>query len=323
MAVSRRMARPLLASMFVMGGVDALMNPASKVDKAKDVGPKVAAPLGLPGGSGDAGAASTAPCRSAPVRCSPSASCRGWRRSRWPPRWSPPRSPATGSGRRPTSKARATQRIQFFKNVSMLGGLLLAAVDTEGRPSLSWRAHRAAWNTPPTRSATSPAASCRPDRFASGAHGRATRNRRTGSGSPFITTGPSSSMSKSSKASDGRICAEQLIGDDDLGRSRDVGDAGRDVHVVTDEVVAAFGLRSPVQRRCAPTAAARWRPTRSRTRPATRSVVVSADVGIGKPEQQPVAELLHDACAVREDSCEPAGPAFRAAATHRGHRAPR
>jgi hypothetical protein len=36
------------------------------------------------------------------------------------------------------------QRIQFFKNVSMLGGLLLAALDTEGRPSLSWRAHRAA-----------------------------------------------------------------------------------------------------------------------------------------------------------------------------------
>ena len=144
MAVSRRMARPLLASMFVMGGVDALMNPESKADKAKDVGPKVAAPLGLPGGSGDAGQASTVPYRSAPVRCSPSASCRGWRRSRWPPRSSPPRSPATGSGRRPTSRARATQRIQFFKNVSMLGGLFLAAVDTEGRPSLSWRAHRAA-----------------------------------------------------------------------------------------------------------------------------------------------------------------------------------
>jgi hypothetical protein len=28
----------------------------------------------------------------------------------------------------------------------MLGGLLLAAVDTGGRPSLSWRAHRAAGN---------------------------------------------------------------------------------------------------------------------------------------------------------------------------------
>src|SRR5262245_38500895 len=48
MAVSRRMARPLLASMFVLGGADALMNPESKTEPAKSVGPKVAAPLGLP-----------------------------------------------------------------------------------------------------------------------------------------------------------------------------------------------------------------------------------------------------------------------------------
>jgi uncharacterized membrane protein YphA (DoxX/SURF4 family) len=39
---------------------------------------------------------------------------------------------------------RAAQRIQFFKNVSMLGGLLLAGVDTEGRPGVAWRARRAA-----------------------------------------------------------------------------------------------------------------------------------------------------------------------------------
>jgi uncharacterized membrane protein YphA (DoxX/SURF4 family) len=36
------------------------------------------------------------------------------------------------------------QRIHFFKNVSMLGGLLLAAVDTEGKPSVAWRAKRGA-----------------------------------------------------------------------------------------------------------------------------------------------------------------------------------
>lgn len=39
---------------------------------------------------------------------------------------------------------RSMQRIQFFKNVSMLGGLLLAAVDTAGKPSLGWRAKQAA-----------------------------------------------------------------------------------------------------------------------------------------------------------------------------------
>ena len=35
---------------------------------------------------------------------------------------------------------RAAQRIHFLKNLSILGGLLIAAVDTAGQPSLSWRA---------------------------------------------------------------------------------------------------------------------------------------------------------------------------------------
>jgi len=35
---------------------------------------------------------------------------------------------------------RVHQRIQFFKNVSMLGGLVIAALDNEGRPGLAWRA---------------------------------------------------------------------------------------------------------------------------------------------------------------------------------------
>jgi putative oxidoreductase len=40
--------------------------------------------------------------------------------------------------------ARKQQRIHFLKNVSMLGGLLIAAVDTDGNPSLAWRRRRAA-----------------------------------------------------------------------------------------------------------------------------------------------------------------------------------
>jgi uncharacterized membrane protein YphA (DoxX/SURF4 family) len=39
---------------------------------------------------------------------------------------------------------RAHQRTQFLKNVSLGGGLILAAVDTEGKPSLGWRARHAA-----------------------------------------------------------------------------------------------------------------------------------------------------------------------------------
>jgi uncharacterized membrane protein YphA (DoxX/SURF4 family) len=39
---------------------------------------------------------------------------------------------------------RANQKVHFFKNLSMLGGLLLASVDTAGKPSVAWRARRAA-----------------------------------------------------------------------------------------------------------------------------------------------------------------------------------
>jgi len=39
---------------------------------------------------------------------------------------------------------RALQKQEFFKNASMLGGLLLAVVDTEGKPSVAWRTRMAA-----------------------------------------------------------------------------------------------------------------------------------------------------------------------------------
>jgi putative oxidoreductase len=35
---------------------------------------------------------------------------------------------------------RRLQRVMFMKNVGLLGGLIFAALDNEGRPSLSWRA---------------------------------------------------------------------------------------------------------------------------------------------------------------------------------------
>lgn len=38
---------------------------------------------------------------------------------------------------------KAQQKVNFFKNLSMMGGLLVASVDTEGRPGLAWRAKHA------------------------------------------------------------------------------------------------------------------------------------------------------------------------------------
>lgn len=40
-------------------------------------------------------------------------------------------------------QAKAAQRVQFFKNLSMFGGLLIAAADTEGKPGVAWRASHA------------------------------------------------------------------------------------------------------------------------------------------------------------------------------------
>lgn len=40
--------------------------------------------------------------------------------------------------------AKRTQRLQFFKNTSVIGGLLLAGVDTDGKPGVAWRAGNAA-----------------------------------------------------------------------------------------------------------------------------------------------------------------------------------
>ncbi|WP_370945721.1 DoxX family protein [Amycolatopsis sp. cg5] len=39
---------------------------------------------------------------------------------------------------------RSQQQVQFIKNASLAGGLLLAVGDTAGKPSLGWRARRAA-----------------------------------------------------------------------------------------------------------------------------------------------------------------------------------
>jgi uncharacterized membrane protein YphA (DoxX/SURF4 family) len=41
---------------------------------------------------------------------------------------------------------KADERRAFFTDVSLIGGLIIAAVDTEGRPSLGWRGRRAAHN---------------------------------------------------------------------------------------------------------------------------------------------------------------------------------
>jgi uncharacterized membrane protein YphA (DoxX/SURF4 family) len=144
MALSSRVARPLLASIFVVGGWDAFWNPASKAKKAEVVTEPLAETAGVQGldtetlvrvnGAIQVGAGVLLAVgkfrRLAALALIGSIV------------------PTTYAGHRfweesdPTT--RAQQRTHFLKNIGLLGGLILAAFDTEGDPSLAWHAKRQA-----------------------------------------------------------------------------------------------------------------------------------------------------------------------------------
>lgn len=146
MTVVRRIARPMLAAMFIQGGLDALRHPAAKAERAAPVVNAIAQPLGLPNdpelmvrangaaqvAAGSLLALGRVPRLAALVLAGSLV-------------------PTTYAGHAfwavEDPAARAQQRTHFVKNVGLLGGLLLAVVDTAGKPGLSWRARRAAKDT--------------------------------------------------------------------------------------------------------------------------------------------------------------------------------
>jgi putative oxidoreductase len=143
MSITRRIARPLLAASFVSSGIDTLRNPEPRVEMAEDVAPKIAEPLPLPNETDqlvkiNAVVQVVAGVLLAFGRLPRLAACA----------LAGSLIPTTLAGHRfweETDEAqRAQQQIHFLKNAGLLGGLLLAAVDTEGAPSLGWRAKRAA-----------------------------------------------------------------------------------------------------------------------------------------------------------------------------------
>ncbi len=135
----------MMAAMFVSGGLDQLKRPQTKVAQAEKVAEPIAQALHLPedpvtlvriNGAVQVGAASMLAMGKLP-RISAIALAASL-------------VPTTLAGHRFWEEyepgRRKTQRIAFLKNVGMLGGLVLAATDTEGRPSLGWRARRATRN---------------------------------------------------------------------------------------------------------------------------------------------------------------------------------
>lgn len=149
MTVVRAIARPLLSGLFIIQGAKAVRNPEPLVPKAKPVADRMV-PLVkkvAPPQVGDRIPESTKNL----VRLNGAAQVIGGVAL------------ASGSARRagagllaaslvPTTMAghrfweesdpdeRRRQQTQFLKNLSVMGGLLLAIVDTEGKPGLAWRA---------------------------------------------------------------------------------------------------------------------------------------------------------------------------------------
>ena len=143
MALSRVIARPMLASMFLVGGFSAVRNPDKMAPRAQTITDRLvpllqkavpqlpsdpATLVRINGGvqlvAGAALATGRAPRLSAAALAlslvpTTAAGHRFWEES----------DPAT----------RATQRIGFLKNLGLLGGLLLAAADTQGKPGLKYR----------------------------------------------------------------------------------------------------------------------------------------------------------------------------------------
>lgn len=147
----RRIARPLLAMIFISGGVDQLLRPEGKAKSAQPV-LNMAAPaldrvgqkVPVPGPSD----ANTWVQVDGAVKVGGGLLLALGRAPRLA-------AAALAASLVPTTVAehrfwemqdkseRTAQQIHFFKNCGLLGGLLLAVADTGGRPSVGWLGRRA------------------------------------------------------------------------------------------------------------------------------------------------------------------------------------
>ncbi len=141
MSISRRVARPLLAAVFIAEGLEAIRNPLPSDQAPGSADPPAAdepslgaeaIPLVRANGIVQVGGGVLLAIGKFPRLASLAliASI----------------APTTYTGHRfweePDADKRAQQRMQLLKNLGLLGGLILCAVDTDGAPSVGWRTRR-------------------------------------------------------------------------------------------------------------------------------------------------------------------------------------
>jgi putative oxidoreductase len=143
MTVLRAVARPMLASIFVIQGYDTLSHPERVAPRAEPVVGALAEIVpAVPGTTEDAvrlnGAVQFTAGSLLALGILPRLSALAIAATLVP---------TTVAGHRfwevEDDKERAQQRIQFLKNLAIFGGLLITAADTAGRPSLAWRSRHA------------------------------------------------------------------------------------------------------------------------------------------------------------------------------------
>ncbi len=132
MSPTRTLARPLLASMFIVGGIDSLRRPGGRVEAVRSAGLSSPEQLVKANGTthlvgGLALATGRLPRVAALALAGSLVPTTYVDHAFWSEQ---------------DSGAKAQQQIHFFKNLGLLGGLLLAAADTGGRESLPHAASR-------------------------------------------------------------------------------------------------------------------------------------------------------------------------------------
>lgn len=144
--IVRRIARPLLASVFIAAGIEALRNPAARTKRAAQLLDTVSAPSAVQEdpdlfvrvngatlvGGGALLATGRMPRLASTLLAASVVPTTAIEHAFWD---------------ETNPEKRSQSRSLFFKNVALLGGLLLASVDTAGKPGLAWRAQHATKTT--------------------------------------------------------------------------------------------------------------------------------------------------------------------------------